>query len=49
MIRKIFYGVCAIAPGGLIALAAVAVVDKKTRTTVIKYANKTVDTIKKHL
>lgn len=44
--RNIFYGVCAIVPGGLVAFVAFALVDKETRGKLSSLAEKTIDTVK---
>lgn len=44
--RSLIIGVCMIAPGGLIALTAIAVVDKETRKKLFEMKDKAVDYLK---
>lgn len=46
--RSIIIGACMIAPGGLIALTALAVVDKETRQKLLDMKDKAVNYLKEY-
>lgn len=46
LLRSAMYGVCMIAPGGFVALAVLATVDKETRDKVFDLTDKAVKFVK---